>query len=214
MVPAVPSREGLEVARDRIRDYLGWEDVQSQLKDQDVDLVRRETLAANLETSKKKVPEAVQQAYNIVVTVSEANEVHAFKLTINTANPLFDQIKADSRSRIQETAVSYEALLPGGPYDLWRSGETRRVKDLVGAFAQFHTCQRCSTARRSSTRWSTGAAKVSSSCADPPRSLDPDDLASATRRGGPEEHDAGSGAPRVRRVVRHRARVPQTRCIA
>ena len=29
-------------------------------------------------------------------------------------------------------------MLPGGPYDLWRDGEpSRRVKDLVGAFAQF-----------------------------------------------------------------------------
>ena len=29
-------------------------------------------------------------------------------------------------------------MLPGGPYDLWREGESsRRVKDLVGAFAQF-----------------------------------------------------------------------------
>ena len=47
-----------------------------------------------------------------------------------------DQVRP--RSRIQETAVSYEALLPEGPYDLWRSGETsRRVKDLVGSFAQF-----------------------------------------------------------------------------
>ena len=138
VVLAVPSREGLEVARGRIRDYLGWEEVQSQLKDQEVDLIRRETLAANLESGKKRVPEAVQQAYNIVVTVSEGNDVQAFKLTLDTAQPLFEQIKSDPRSRIQETAVSYEALLPEGPYDLWRSGETaRRVKDLVGAFAQF-----------------------------------------------------------------------------
>ena len=137
VVLAVPSREGLDVARTRIRDYLGWEEVRSQLKDQDVDLIRRETLNANLESSKKKIPEAVQQAYNIVITVSDANETQAFKLTID-ARPLFEQIKSDPRSRIQETAISYEALLPEGPYDLWRSGETaRRVKDLVGAFAQF-----------------------------------------------------------------------------
>ena len=33
--------------------------------------------------------------------------------------------------------MSADALLPGGPYDLWRPGETaRRIKDLVGAFAQ------------------------------------------------------------------------------
>ena len=52
--------------------------------------------------------------------------------------PLFTTIKADRRSRIQETAISAEAMLPGGPYDLWREDEqARRVKDLVGAFAQF-----------------------------------------------------------------------------
>jgi hypothetical protein len=72
------------------------------------------------------------------VTVSEPNEVQAFKLNIDSSRPLFDQIREDTRSRIQETAISFEALLLEGPYDLWRSGETsRRVKDLVGAFAQF-----------------------------------------------------------------------------
>src|SRR5262249_14336276 len=56
----------------------------------------------------------------------------------NPGEPLFPQIIRDNRSRIQETAVSADALLPEGPFDLWREGETsRRVKDLVGAFAQF-----------------------------------------------------------------------------
>ena len=129
---------GWRSPRTRIRDYLGWEEVQSQLKGQEIDLIRQETLNANLDAAKKKVPEAVQQAYNIVVTVSNGNEVQAFKLTLDATEPLFEQIKSDARCRIQETAVSYEALLPDGPYDLWRSGETsRRVKDLVGAFAQF-----------------------------------------------------------------------------
>jgi hypothetical protein len=138
VVLAVPSREGLEVARSRIRDYLGWEEVQSQLKDQEIDLIRRETLTANVETARKRVPEAVQQAYNIVVAVSDKNEIQAIKLTLEPSKPLFEQIKGDTRARMQETAVSFEALMPEGPYDLWRSGETaRRVKDLVGAFAQF-----------------------------------------------------------------------------
>ena len=137
VVLAVPSREGLDIARDRIRDYLGWEEVQEQLKGQDIDLIRREKLAVNLDTAKKAVPTAIQQAYSIVVTVSDKNAVEAFKITPESGS-LFEQIKREPRSRIQETAISYEALLPEGPYDLWRSGETaRRVKDLVGAFAQF-----------------------------------------------------------------------------
>jgi hypothetical protein len=73
----------------------------------------------------------------MVVTISEKNDVQAFKLTL-TNEPLFTQIKNDPRARIQDTPVSAEALLPGGPYSLWREDEhTRRVKDLVSAFAQF-----------------------------------------------------------------------------
>lgn len=136
IVLAVPSREGVDVARNRIRDYLAWEEVRSQLGDQDLDPIRAASLSANVDASRKRIPEAIQQAYNIVVTVSEKGDVQAFKITVSS-EPLFNTIKADSRSRIQETAVSAEALLPEGPYNLWREGETsRRVKDLVGAFAE------------------------------------------------------------------------------
>jgi hypothetical protein len=125
------------MARGRILDYLGWEEVRSQLKAQDLDPVREEMLTASLEASKRSIPEAIRQAYSIVVTVSEKNEIQAFKVTIGS-DPLFKTIKDNPLSRIQDTAVSAEALLPGGPYDLWREGETsRRLKDLEGAFAQF-----------------------------------------------------------------------------
>ncbi|MGH9689648.1 MAG: hypothetical protein ACRD4C_00840, partial [Candidatus Acidiferrales bacterium] len=90
-----------------------------------------------LESARKKIPETVQQAYSNVVTVSEKNDIVAFKLAIGGDN-LFTLVKADSRSRIQDTPISADALLPEGPYNLWREGETaRRVKDLIGAFAQF-----------------------------------------------------------------------------
>ena len=73
----------------------------------------------------------------ITLRHNESNDVHAFKVVVDDA-PLLTTIKADKRARIQETAISSEAMLPGGPYDLWREGEpSRRVKDLVGAFAQF-----------------------------------------------------------------------------
>lgn len=45
--------------------------------------------------------------------------------------------RGDPRSRLQETKKTAESLLPGGPYDLWKEGETlRRIKDLASAFAQ------------------------------------------------------------------------------
>jgi hypothetical protein len=59
----------------------------------------------------------------------------AFKITPDGPS-LFANIKEDSRSRIQDTAISADTLLPEGPYNLWREGETsRRLQDLVGAFA-------------------------------------------------------------------------------
>lgn len=136
VVLAVPSRDGLEVVGNRIREYLGWEEVRNQLKDQQIDPIREQMLFRETDAARMRIPDAVKQAYSIVVTVNESNEIHAFKVVV-TEESLFTTIKNDKRSRIQETAISAEAMLPGGPYDLWREGEqSRRVRDLVGTFAR------------------------------------------------------------------------------
>ena len=137
VVLAVPSRDGLDAARTRMREYLGWVEVRDQLKDQPIDAIREQVLTQETESAKKLISQVIRQAYSVVVTVNEDNVIQAFKVPVND-EPLFTTIKADRRARIQETAISAEAMLPGGPYDLWREGESsRRVKDLVGAFAQF-----------------------------------------------------------------------------
>ena len=88
------------------------------------------------EQARRRIPEAIRQAWAIVVAVDPQNQVQAFRVTIGS-DPLFATVKADRRARIQETAINAEALLPGGPYDLWRDDEqSRRVKDLVSAFAE------------------------------------------------------------------------------
>ncbi len=135
-----PSKDGLELAMARVRDYLAWEvvreEVKKQQKDGNVDPARAQTLQINIDKAKGRIPEAIKQAYCIVVTVSEKDEAQAFKITVNE-EPHFNIIKGDKRSRVQDTAITAEALLPDGPYNLWRSGEaSRRVKDLAGAFAQ------------------------------------------------------------------------------
>ena len=136
VVLAVPSKDGLEVVGNRIREYLGWEEVRNQLRDRQIDPIREQMLLRETDTARMRIPDAVKQAYSIVVTVNESNEIHAFKVVV-TDESLFTTIKNDKRSRIQETAISAEAMLPGGPYDLWRDDEeSRRVKDLVGAFAR------------------------------------------------------------------------------
>ena len=136
IVLAVPSKDGLEAAHTRIQEHLGWLEVGNQLKDQSIDPIREQLLSTETRAAGGRIPEAIRQAYSIVVTVNEANEIHAFKIAI-ASDPLFTTIKADRRARIQETAISAEAMMPGGPYDLWREDEpARRVRDLVGAFAQ------------------------------------------------------------------------------
>src|SRR6266702_5404545 len=137
VVLVAPSVDGLEAARNAIREYLGWQEVEEQLKGQELDLNRKHLLDMAKADAARRITELVRQAYCIVVTVTEKNEVQAVKVVVTT-DPLFNIIKVEPQARIQETAVSADALLPGGPYDLWREGETaRRVKDLVGAFAQF-----------------------------------------------------------------------------
>ena len=140
-----PARDGLEVAQARVRDYLAWEKVMDDLvpkNDEEkkqkgsVDVARLQTLKINIDKAKAKMPEAIRQAYCIVVTVSDKDEVQAFKISV-ADEAHFETIKKDPRSRVQDTAITADALLPSGPYNLWKGGETsRRVKDLAGAFAQ------------------------------------------------------------------------------
>ena len=137
VVAAVLSRDGLEGARRAVRALIGWEEVQQQLGAHAVDPIQNERLRRRKADAERQAPDVVRQAYSIVVTVDEANEVRAFKLG-GGAGPLFTAIKADAeRARIMETAADAEALLPGGPFDLWRDDEEARfVKDLAGAFSR------------------------------------------------------------------------------
>lgn len=139
------SRDGLSAAEARVRDLLAWDRVMSELtpkSDEEkkqkgsVDVARLQTLKINIDKARARVPEAIRQAYCIVVTVANNDQVQAFKITV-TDEAHFETIKKDTRSRVQDTAITAEALLPDGPYDFWKAGETsRRVKDLAGAFAQ------------------------------------------------------------------------------
>ncbi len=136
LVLAVPSRDGLEVMQTAVRSLLGWEDVERQLRQQDVDPLRSERLRRNLQEARQRLPDIIRQGYCIVVTVGETSDVQAFKLRAS-AGPLFPEVKNDDRSRIKETAIDAEALLPGGPYEVWREDEdARRVTDLAVAFAR------------------------------------------------------------------------------
>lgn len=136
VVLAVPSKEGIEVAREKVRDLLGWERVREMLKERDdLDTAAFARLDNNLRAARGEMVSQIVMAYSIAVTVNDANDIAAYRINVDN-DPLFPKIVADKRLRIESTAVNAEALLPGGPYDLWAEGEKARfVKDLVGAFA-------------------------------------------------------------------------------
>ena len=132
-----PSKDGLEQIRTRVREYLAWQDVEGMPEAKEFDDLRQALLSGYVKASRDKIPDAVIQAYTIVITVSAKGEVEAFRVTTGS-DPLFQTVKEEGRARIQESAISPDALLPEGPYNLWQSGETvRRASDLVRAFAQF-----------------------------------------------------------------------------
>jgi hypothetical protein len=136
VVLAVPARDGLDAARDKVRDLLAWEEVNRQLAARDdIDTLAMTRLKQNLEEARAAVGSAVVLAYSIAVTVDDKNKVAAYRIGVDN-EPFFSKLLADKRLRIQTTAVNAAALLPGGPYDLWGQGDTARyVKDLIGAFA-------------------------------------------------------------------------------
>ena len=137
LVATAPSREGLDAARTRVRSLLGWEDVAGQLQRQAVDPLRAERLRRQIARAGREAPGIVRQAYGIVVTVDEANRVHAFKLPAS-GNALFEEIKGHRKARITDTPVNAEALTPDGPYNLWREREESRfANQLAESFARY-----------------------------------------------------------------------------
>jgi hypothetical protein len=123
--------------------------------------MRQVILARSIETARKAIPDAIRQAWSIVVTVNEHNDIQAFKATVG-GEPLFATVKADKRARIQETAISAEAMLPGGPY-IYGAKTSRRAGSRIWSALLPRTpnCRRCCGRRRSSTRSTTACAAAS-----------------------------------------------------
>lgn len=137
VVLAVPSRDGLDNARLAVRRVLGWEEVRRELQGHELDSIRQARLESAARADGQRLRDAVAQAYSIVVTVGKDDTIQAFKVTPSDTS-LFSAIAQDPRARILSEEINAEAILPGGPYDLWREDEdSRRVSDIVGAFARF-----------------------------------------------------------------------------
>ena len=137
VVLAVPGRDGLEAARIAVRALLGWKQVEKELSRHQVDPGQQQRLQRRVNEARRLVPEMVRQAYSVVVTVGPDNEAQAFRLK-GSAEPLFLEIKREEKARIRDTPVNAAALLPEGPYDLWRENdEARPLQDIASAFTRF-----------------------------------------------------------------------------
>ena len=137
VVLAVPGRDGLEAARIAVRALLGWKQVEKELSRHTVDPGQQQRLQRRLAEARRLVPEMVRQAYSVVVTVGPDNEAQAFRLK-GSSEPLFLEIKREEKTRLRDTPVNAAALLPEGPYDLWRENdEARPLQDIASAFTRF-----------------------------------------------------------------------------
>jgi hypothetical protein len=134
VVLATPSPEGLSKARSRVQSYLAWKEVGNMLSEQPSNPTRRQRYKQKRDAAEKKISESIREAYNVAITLDKGGDPVSFKVT--PGESLFEQIKNHPKSRIQETEITAEALLPGGPYNLWQEGESdRRVNVMMNAFA-------------------------------------------------------------------------------
>ena len=93
---------------------MGWVEVREILKGQQVDPGREQMLASETEAARRRIPEAITQAYSVVVTVNDSNDVHAFRVAVSD-EPLFVTIKADRRARIQRNRNQFRGDDAGRP---------------------------------------------------------------------------------------------------
>ena len=136
IVLAVPSKEGIAAAREKVRDCVGWKKVREILqKKDDLDITVNTRLENNLRADRNEMGSRILIAYCIAVTVDRENNIAAYRITVSDTS-LFTALTQNERMRIESTAIDAAALLPDGPYDLWPEGAKERfVKNLVGAFA-------------------------------------------------------------------------------
>nr|BBH93037.1 hypothetical protein KTA_12360 [Thermogemmatispora argillosa] len=140
IIVVAPDSRGLNGARDAIRSYLGWLDVEERLRreEQELDSTRQLMLEREKHESEQLLKELVRESYNVVIAFGTDNQVEAFQIKLLPGRHLVASLKADGRVRLSDQPIAAEALLPEGPYELWRRGESvRRYKDVVEAFAQF-----------------------------------------------------------------------------
>jgi hypothetical protein len=148
LVLLAPTPMGVDGIRDRVIDRMAWEhvaaDISEQLKkigkgDGDVLLIDKLKRANDArQRAEQQIVPAVRAAYTIGLAIDENGKVQAHGFQPGGMNTFASLIK-DDRFRIKTDPLNPDAILPSGPYRIWHEEyPSRRIKDLVGAFAQNH----------------------------------------------------------------------------
>lgn len=141
LIMVAPTKDGLDIAKNRISDALAWEQVLNEIRAKGKDAIdpaRESTLLSHKKIADGKVAEAVRQAWSLGIVMAENGKPECFKISPDAETSHFNAIKKEQKARIYDTPISAEVLLPSGPYNLWaQNDKSKRVVELYQSFVKF-----------------------------------------------------------------------------
>ncbi len=134
VIVAVPHRDSLPAARERVRDWLAGQSVRAQLQQEQADDPRLERIDGLIRQSRQDLISSVRHAWSVTMTLGRNNACEAFHVPSSEV-PLWEAILQHERSRIMEDRIEVDTLLPGGPNAIWPDNEPNLMAaGVVNAF--------------------------------------------------------------------------------
>jgi len=141
LVALAPDFSKLAGLREQVRRFLAWKSIETGSEFNLLTDVQKKELPRRKTDAQNNLPEQVHATYSILLAVNEQGQVAAQVISSDrTLGTPFQRIKLAlaEQERMLTTTLDPELLLPGSYLELWAAGEqSKRVKDLIAAFAQF-----------------------------------------------------------------------------
>ena len=140
LVALAPDHARLAGLRARIQSFLGWRGIESSQDAKLLSDLQKKELSRRKVESQDGLSDAVLSTYGVLLAVDENGRVVAKSLPSELGRPPFERIKTQlsESERLLTSTLDPDLLLPGSYLELWATGEqSKKVKDLIAAFAQF-----------------------------------------------------------------------------
>lgn len=140
LVALAPDHARLAGLRDQVRRFMGWRGVETSDEFKLLSDLQRKELGRRKQASQDGLPDAVRATYSVLLAVDETGRVVAKSIPSEIGHPPFERIKKllSESERLLVSTLDPDLLLPGSYFELWGPHEeSKKVKDLVSAFAQF-----------------------------------------------------------------------------